>query len=105
MHATTILRHIDTHGDSPRAPGTCRSLGYLLLITFLARGTNVGQECCLDYFKGAVPIRKLVTWYRTSAECRRNAIVFVTIQGRSICLDPNSKHVKRAIRYLESRKE
>ncbi|XP_008833123.1 C-C motif chemokine 17 isoform X2 [Nannospalax galili] len=95
--------------------GTMTSLQMLLLAALLlgaslqlastARGTNVGQECCLDYFKGAVPIRKLVTWYRTSAECRRNAIVFVTIQGRSICLDPNSKHVKRAIRYLESRKE
>ncbi|XP_052584614.1 C-C motif chemokine 17 isoform X1 [Peromyscus californicus insignis] len=67
-----------------------------------ARATNVGRECCLEYFKGAIPIRKLVTWYRTSAECPRDAIVFVTVQGRFICSDPKDKHVKKAIRHLQS---
>ncbi|XP_005078675.1 C-C motif chemokine 17 [Mesocricetus auratus] len=92
-------------------PGTMMSLRMLLLAvlllgTFLqrastARATNVGRECCLEIFKGAIPIRKLVMWYRTSAECPRDAIVFVTVQGRSICSDPNDKHVKKAIRHLQ----
>ncbi|CAH7080414.1 Ccl17 [Phodopus roborovskii] len=81
-------------------------LAVLLLGTSLqhastARATNVGRECCLEYFKGAIPIRRLVTWYRTSVECPRDAIVFVTIQGRSICSDPKDRHVKKAIRHLQ----
>ncbi|KAK7804483.1 hypothetical protein U0070_022101 [Myodes glareolus] len=82
-------------------------LAALLLGTFLqhtsaARATNVGRECCLKYFKGAIPIRRVVMWYRTSAECRRDAIVFVTVQGKSICSDPKDKHVKKALRNLRS---
>ncbi|CAO2610436.1 C-C motif chemokine 17 [Lemmus lemmus] len=52
-----------------------RPLGHLLPIVLSARATNVGLECCLKYFKGAIPVRRVVTWYRTSAECRRDAIV------------------------------
>lgn len=40
-----------------------------------ARGTNVGRECCLEYFKGAIPISRLTRWYKTSGECPKDAIV------------------------------
>ncbi|EFB22227.1 hypothetical protein PANDA_000035 [Ailuropoda melanoleuca] len=46
----------------------------------LSRGTNVGRECCLEYFKGAIPLRRLKMWYRTSRECPKEAIV-----PRQIC--------------------
>ncbi|EDL87324.1 chemokine (C-C motif) ligand 17 [Rattus norvegicus] len=94
--------------------GTMMSLQMLLLAALLlgtslqhasaARATNVGRECCLDYFKGAIPIRKLVTWFRTSVECPRDAIVFETVQGRLICTDPKDKHVKKAIRHLKNQR-
>ncbi|XP_047386050.1 C-C motif chemokine 17 [Sciurus carolinensis] len=77
-------------------------LGASLQHIHAARATNVGRECCLEYFKGAIPVRKLVTWYRTSAECPRDAIVLVTAQGRFICSDPKDRHVKKAIRHLQS---
>uniref|UniRef100_A0A9L0K063 C-C motif chemokine n=1 Tax=Equus asinus TaxID=9793 RepID=A0A9L0K063_EQUAS len=67
-----------------------------------ARATNVGRECCLEYFKGVIPLRRLITWYRTSPECPKDAIVFRTILGRSICSDPKDTKVKKSIRYLES---
>ncbi|XP_057349575.1 C-C motif chemokine 17 isoform X1 [Manis pentadactyla] len=65
-----------------------------------ARATNVGRECCLEYFRGAIPFRKLATWHRTSVECPKEAIVFVTVQGKSICSDPKDMRVKKAVRYL-----
>nr|XP_023492810.1 C-C motif chemokine 17 isoform X1 [Equus caballus] len=67
-----------------------------------ARATNVGRECCLEYFKGVIPLRRLITWYRTSPECPKDAIVFRTILGRSVCSDPKDTKVMKAIRYLES---
>lgn len=30
---------------------------------------------CLECFKGAPPVRKLLMWYRTSAECPRDAVM------------------------------
>nr|XP_025867590.1 C-C motif chemokine 17 [Vulpes vulpes]XP_025867591.1 C-C motif chemokine 17 [Vulpes vulpes] len=76
-------------------------LGASLQVTHAARGTNVGRECCLEYFKGAIPISRLTRWYKTSGECPKDAIVFITVQGKSICSDPKDKRVKKAIRYLQ----
>ncbi|XP_033275197.1 C-C motif chemokine 17 [Orcinus orca] len=70
--------------------------------THAARGANVGRECCLQYFKGAIPFRKLVRWYRTSGDCPRDAIVLVTLHGRSICSDPKDGWVKKAVKYLQN---
>ncbi|XP_036296203.1 C-C motif chemokine 17 [Pipistrellus kuhlii] len=66
-----------------------------------ARGVNVGRECCAEYFEGAIPVRRVVRWYRTSEECTRDAFVFVTVQGRSICANPEDASVKRAIKHLK----
>ncbi|XP_003472014.1 C-C motif chemokine 17 isoform X2 [Cavia porcellus] len=80
-------------------------LGASLQHSHAALATNVGRECCLDYFKGAIPIRKLVSWYRTSDECPKDAIVFETVQNRRICSNPEDRHVKKAVRHLQSRKK
>ncbi|XP_004626108.1 C-C motif chemokine 17 [Octodon degus] len=77
-------------------------LGASLQLGHAARAANVGRECCLEYFKGAIPTRKLVRWYRTSTECRRDAIVFETVQGKLICSDPKDRHVRKAVRHLQS---
>ncbi|XP_059986737.1 C-C motif chemokine 17 [Lagenorhynchus albirostris] len=77
-------------------------LGASLQDTHAARGANVGRECCLQYFKGAIPFRKLVRWYRTSGDCPRDAIVLVTLHGRSICSDPKDGWVKKAAKYLQN---
>ncbi|XP_062965982.1 C-C motif chemokine 17 [Cynocephalus volans] len=85
-------------------------LKMLLLVAFLlgaslqcihaVRATNVGRECCLEYFNGAIPVKKLVKWYKTSEECPREAIVLVTIQGKSVCSDPEDRRVKKAVKHL-----
>ncbi|KAM9049029.1 C-C motif chemokine 17 [Megaptera novaeangliae] len=76
-------------------------LGASLQDTHAARGANVGRECCLQYFKGAIPLRKLVRWYRTPGDCPRDAIVLVTLHGRSICSDPKDVQVKKAVKHLQ----
>ncbi|XP_022411647.1 C-C motif chemokine 17 isoform X1 [Delphinapterus leucas] len=67
-----------------------------------SRGTSVGRECCLEYFKGAIPFRKLVRWFRTPGDCPRDAIVLVTLRGRSICSDPKEVWVKKAVKHLQN---
>ncbi|XP_077607538.1 C-C motif chemokine 17 [Crocuta crocuta] len=76
-------------------------LGASLQLTHAARATNVGRECCLEYFKGAIPLRRLTGWYKTSAECPKDAIVFLTLHGKSICSNPKDARVKKTISYLQ----
>ncbi|XP_027627633.1 C-C motif chemokine 17 [Tupaia chinensis] len=77
-------------------------LGASLHHVLAARGTNVGRECCLNFFSGAIPVKKVVTWYKTSTECPKK---LVTIQGRSICSDPEDKMVKKAIQHVQGRRK
>ncbi|XP_032181242.1 C-C motif chemokine 17 [Mustela erminea] len=76
-------------------------LGASLQVLHAARGTNVGRECCLEYFKGAIPLRRLKGWYRTSRECPKEAIVLISVQDKPICSDPKDTRVKKAVRYLK----
>ncbi|XP_054567182.1 C-C motif chemokine 17 isoform X3 [Eptesicus fuscus] len=107
------LRHIQRpHADLLLGSSTMTPGKMLLLLTLLlgaslqdaraARGIHVGRECCVEYFKGAIPVRRVVRWYRTSEECPRAAFVFVTVQGRSICANPKEAMVKKAVKYLRS---
>ncbi|KFO26952.1 C-C motif chemokine 17 [Fukomys damarensis] len=80
-------------------------LGASLQLGRAARATNVGRECCLEYFKGAIPTKKLVHWYKTSPECPKDAVIFVTARGRLVCSDPEDRHVKKAIRHLQRLKK
>ncbi|XP_019522357.1 PREDICTED: C-C motif chemokine 17 isoform X1 [Hipposideros armiger] len=77
-------------------------LGASLQDTHAARATNVGRECCQEYFKGAIPVKRLKTWYKTSAECPMRAVVLVTVLGRSICTNPDDLRVRKAIKYLKN---
>ncbi|XP_043836780.1 C-C motif chemokine 17 [Dromiciops gliroides] len=75
-------------------------LGIFLQHSHSARAPNLGQDCCNTYTKGAIPFSKIVTWSKTSAACRKEAIVFVTVLNKSICANPQEKWVKRAIKLL-----
>ncbi|XP_016007091.1 C-C motif chemokine 17 [Rousettus aegyptiacus] len=77
-------------------------LGSCLQDSHAARATNVGRECCPAFFEGAIPVKKLVTWYKTSEDCPREAIVFVTVQGKNICVDPKNTKVKKTLKYFRS---
>ncbi|XP_051829871.1 C-C motif chemokine 17 [Antechinus flavipes] len=81
----------------------------LLVVLFLgifpqhsnsARATNLGQDCCNTYVKGAIPFPKLKSWFKTSIFCRKEAIVFITVLKKNICVDPKKKWVDAAIKYL-----
>ncbi|XP_049478171.1 C-C motif chemokine 17 isoform X1 [Panthera uncia] len=101
-HTQTCTR-TPLHSHGPPPPPTQTLTEHLFLSPLsVARGTNVGRECCLEYFKGAIPLRRLTGWYRTSGECSKDAIVFVTIHGKSICSDPKDTRVKKTVRYLQS---
>ncbi|XP_006863682.1 PREDICTED: c-C motif chemokine 17 [Chrysochloris asiatica] len=85
---------------------TALILGASLQHTQAARGTNAGlRECCLEYFQGVIPLRRLASWYRTSPGCPRDAIVLVTVLGKPICSNPKDKMVKKAVKYLENLKK
>ncbi|XP_030437694.1 C-C motif chemokine 17-like [Gopherus evgoodei] len=68
------------------------------------QGILEDTTCCIGVTKGPIRFSNLRSFYRTSPECRRHAVVFVTLQNREVCADPEAMWVQVAIRRLRKKK-
>ncbi|XP_073688321.1 monocyte chemotactic protein 1B-like [Garra rufa] len=53
--------------------------------------TNI--KCCLEFSNVKIPVKLVTSYYWTSTNCARRAIVFKTIAGREFCVDPETTWV------------
>ncbi|XP_056308382.1 monocyte chemotactic protein 1B-like [Danio aesculapii] len=51
------------------------------------------SSCCFKFFNAAIPLDRIVSFSWTNSSCPKRAIVFQTIAGRKICVDPKSSWV------------
>ncbi|POI29500.1 hypothetical protein CIB84_006751 [Bambusicola thoracicus] len=63
------------------------------------------SECCYKLSKHALRLDVLKSFYETSRDCLLEAIVFVTKGGTKVCAKPNAPWVKRAVKYLQKKKD
>ncbi|NXJ24277.1 CCL3 protein, partial [Dicrurus megarhynchus] len=56
-------------------------------------------ECCFDHAQK--PIRHPQSFYETSKDCPKPAVVFMTANGDEICADPKKQWVKKAMKRLQ----
>ncbi|NXB20861.1 CL3L1 protein, partial [Rhagologus leucostigma] len=59
-------------------------------------------ECCFEHAQKA--IRYPLSFYETSKDCPKPAVVFLTASGDRICANPKSKWVKKAKQDLQKKK-
>ncbi|XP_039359801.1 uncharacterized protein LOC120384806 isoform X2 [Mauremys reevesii] len=94
-----------------KPPRIMNSLTTALLVIFLLglclqripaapQGILEDTTCCTGVIEGAIRFSNLRSFYRTSPGCRRRAVVFVTLQNREVCANPEAKWVQVAIRRL-----
>uniref|UniRef100_A0A8C2JZB1 Chemokine interleukin-8-like domain-containing protein n=1 Tax=Cyprinus carpio TaxID=7962 RepID=A0A8C2JZB1_CYPCA len=55
------------------------------------------SSCCFQFYKNKIPLKLVVSFYRTRSNCPISAIVFRTAAGREFCLDPDSSWVNSHI--------
>ncbi|XP_062997325.1 C-C motif chemokine 17-like [Elgaria multicarinata webbii] len=84
-------------------------LALLLAISYqlvAASPPTVPRECCFSVKKGRpLPIRDIVSYYWTPSECYLRAVVFVMKRGSMVCLDPDTRWVRSAIRRLPEKNQ
>ncbi|XP_066515048.1 uncharacterized protein [Hoplias malabaricus] len=61
------------------------------------------DDCCEKYFNIVIPIKRLVSYFKTSSTCAMRAVVFYTTKGLSRCVNPELKWVKKRITILDSK--
>ncbi|XP_057232312.1 C-C motif chemokine 17-like [Malurus melanocephalus] len=58
-------------------------------------------ECCFEYAQK--PIRHPQSFYRTSKDCPKPAVVIVAASGDEICADPKKSWVKKMVKRLQAK--
>ncbi|XP_053361363.1 C-C motif chemokine 4-like isoform X2 [Clarias gariepinus] len=80
------------------------SLSSLYLVSSAPSGTDVMKTCCSNPTKVRIPLKNIVTYWKTSSSCHLQAIVFKTVVGKMLCLDPDVAWVSGHMKSVDARK-
>ncbi|KAI4886683.1 hypothetical protein NFI96_027633 [Prochilodus magdalenae] len=63
-------------------------------------GSNIADYCCFNFTKEKIPLRRIKSYSHTRSDCALRAVVFHTLAGRSLCVDPETPWVKERMEKL-----
>ncbi|XP_055983603.1 uncharacterized protein LOC130035745 isoform X2 [Sorex fumeus] len=58
-------------------------------------------DCCLKFATRVLPLRLIDSYYKTSSQCSRPGIIFITKRGYLICANPSDRWVQNHIKNLQ----
>ncbi|XP_008009293.3 C-C motif chemokine 23 [Chlorocebus sabaeus] len=50
-------------------------------------------DCCTSYIPGSIPCSLLKSYLETSSKCPKPGVIFLTKNGRRLCVSPSNKQV------------
>ncbi|XP_018594859.1 C-C motif chemokine 18-like [Scleropages formosus] len=62
---------------------------------------GLSVDCCPKYHKGIIPIKQIVSYYKTSSDCPKQAIVFRTRRNSTFCVEEHLPWVQKHIVKLQ----
>ncbi|XP_053362404.1 regakine-1-like [Clarias gariepinus] len=82
------------------------SLSSLYLVSSATSSTDVMKTCCSNTTKVRIPLKNIVTYWRTSSSCHLQAIVFQMLNKvqnttRTVCVDPTAVWVDSHMRKVD----
>ncbi|XP_016375254.1 C-C motif chemokine 13-like [Sinocyclocheilus rhinocerous] len=61
------------------------------------------SKCCGEFTDVKIPLKQVTSYYWTSSNCPRRAIVFQTKAGKEFCVDPESTWVSGHVAKVDNR--
>ncbi|XP_039503795.1 C-C motif chemokine 13-like [Pimephales promelas] len=88
-----------------------RSLMFLMVLVLVCSvpmtssaplALNVAK-CCMKFNNVKIPVKQVKSYYWTSSECPKPAIVFQTFKGKEFCIDPETTWVNHHVDNVDKR--
>ncbi|KAK2503801.1 hypothetical protein MC885_012377 [Smutsia gigantea] len=67
------------------------------------RGPYHPANCCFTYVTQAIPRHRIIDYYKTSSQCPKPGVIFITVKGASRCANPSDNWVQDYIKDLEEK--
>ncbi|KAI2642426.1 monocyte chemotactic 1B-like protein [Labeo rohita] len=61
------------------------------------------SRCCVEFSNVKIPVKLVKSYYKTSSNCSRRAIVFKTNAGREFCVDPETTWVNHHVDKVDKK--
>ncbi|XP_053487573.1 monocyte chemotactic protein 1B-like [Ictalurus furcatus] len=79
------------------------SLCSLHLVSSAPGSTDFRITCCAKTTKVKIPLKNIVTYWWTSSNCPKKAIVFETLNKKQHCVDPTAVWVNHHMKAVDLR--
>ncbi|XP_062856422.1 monocyte chemotactic protein 1B-like [Trichomycterus rosablanca] len=77
-------------------------VGSLQLVSGSSYAPNVGRgSCCDKTTRVKIPLHRITSYSWTSSDCPSKAVIFQTIVGNQICVDPEAPWVKNHTKAVD----
>ncbi|XP_003414405.1 C-C motif chemokine 3-like [Loxodonta africana] len=64
-------------------------------------GADTPTACCFSYTSRQIQRKFVDSYYETSSQCSKPAVVFLTKRGRQVCANPSDAWVQEYVTDLE----
>ncbi|KAK9952148.1 hypothetical protein ABG768_018004 [Culter alburnus] len=61
------------------------------------------SKCCMEFMDVKIPVRLVKSYYWTTSDCPRRAVVFQMISGKEICVDPETTWLSGHVAKVDKR--
>ncbi|XP_017277563.1 C-C motif chemokine 3-like [Kryptolebias marmoratus] len=76
-------------------------LGAALISTSLCH--SIGPDnCCFEFYDKIIRRSLISSYVRTDYRCAKAGVIFTTVKGREVCVDPSRPWVKKIISRLDT---
>uniref|UniRef100_G7PU52 C-C motif chemokine n=1 Tax=Macaca fascicularis TaxID=9541 RepID=G7PU52_MACFA len=70
-----------------------RKIGPQTTLSLVADFHAINADCCTSYIPGSIPCSLLESYLETSSKCPKPGVIFLTKNGRRLCVSPSNKQV------------
>ncbi|XP_048015293.1 monocyte chemotactic protein 1B-like [Megalobrama amblycephala] len=61
------------------------------------------SNCCMEFTDVKIPVKQVKSYYWTSSNCPRRAVVFQMISGKEFCVDPETTWLSGHVAKVDQR--
>ncbi|KAL2093498.1 hypothetical protein ACEWY4_010810 [Coilia grayii] len=75
------------------------ALALLISVSAALRATTP-TTCCQDFWSSKIPAHKVKSYVKTSSDCPKKGLVFITAANKKFCVNPDLEWVKNIVAKL-----